>query len=155
MDVVVELDPEEALLRAERNGVLVIPYEANLAEEEWWPAIERWDAACRTAGRASVSLLIDRQSGGARIHFDGTGLPCFAEQRLDGAMGRVLEDIVDGNGFADGPFASWRTVLLPLGSAARVAAKSRRLDRLARDPVEAAAFEDGGKLAIVRRIDAL
>lgn len=155
MDFVVEPDPEEALLRAERSGVLVIPYEANFAEDEWWPTIEQWDAACRAAGHASVSLLIDRESGRARIHFDGKGVRCFAEQRLDGAMGRVLEDVVDGNGFAEGPFASWRTVLLPLRRAGRVAAKARRLDRLARDPVEAAAFEDGGMLAMVRSVHAL
>lgn len=70
-------------------------------------------------------------------------------------MGRVLDDVVDSNGFADGPCANWRTVLLPLGKAVRVAAKARRLDRLARDPVEAAAFEDGRMLGMVRCVHAL
>ena len=155
MELVVEIEAEEAWLQAERTGVLVVPYEAEFAQEEWWPVIDQWRDACHVAGRASVALLIDGNPGRARVHFDGKGLSCFAEDRLDAAMGSVLEDVVDGDGFADGAFATWTTAVLPLAKAGRVAAKARRLDRFARDPVEAVAFEDGGKLEMVRRIHAL
>lgn len=152
MKLLVEFEPEAALSHAERSGVLVVPYEAEFAQEEWCLAVERWEGACRAEGRASIACVIDRNPGRACIHFDGKGLPCFAEERLDSAMSRVLEEVVDGVGFPGGPFASWRTLLLPVAKAVRVAVKARRLDHLARDPLEAAAFEDGGKLGMVVRV---
>ncbi len=155
MDLVVEIETEEAWLQAGSSGVLVVPREAQFAEEEWSELLERWRDASFAERRACVVVFVDRNPGRARVCFDGDGLPCFAGDRLDAAMGRLLEEVVDGNGFADGAFATWTTACLPLAKAGRVAAKARRLDRFARDRAGARAFEDGGEHVTVWQVHAL
>ncbi len=155
MDLVVEIETEEAWLQAESSGVLVVPREAQFAEEEWSELLERWQDACLTARRASVVMFIGSDPGRATVCFDGKGLPSFAGNRLDAAMGRLLEDVVNCAGFADGAFATWTTAALPLAKAGRVAAKARRLEHFARDRAGARAFEDGGEHVTVWQVHAL
>ncbi len=155
MDLVVEIESESAWSQAERSDVLVVPHEAEFAEEEWSELIDRWDSACAARGRATIVVFVNRDPARAAVHFGGKGLPCFAKDRLDAAMARLLEPVVDGNGFADGAFAVWQTVLLPFAKAARIAAKAMRLERFARDPEGARAFEDGGKSVTVWHVHAL
>lgn len=148
MVLVVEVEAEAAWSQAEKNGILVVPYEAQFAEEEWSELIDRWIASAVASGRAGVVLFAEQCGMRATVHFVGTGLPCFAKDRLDAAMGRLLEDVVDGNGFANGEFADWRSTRLPFAKAVAVAEKARELDRFARDPKGADAFE-GGALDIL------
>lgn len=144
MEPLIESDePEGAWHRAQRTGVLVLSH-CVTDDEEWLALIDRWQAACLAERRASIVAFVDGDRSVATVCFDGQGLASFAGDRLDAAMGRLLEETVDGDGFPHGTFATWRTKRLPLAKAGRVTAKARRLERFARDPAGARAFEDGG-----------
>lgn len=155
MELVVEAEPESAWRQAKTSGVLVVPYEAEFAEEEWLPFIEDWQHVCRAYGRASIVIFVDRDPKGAIVSFDDNGVPSFAGPRLDAAMRRLLEDTVNCRGYGDGAFTRWMTRLLPFGKAGRVVAKARRLDRFARDAAGARAFEGGRKDIIVWGVHSL
>lgn len=155
MDVVVEIEPDAALRQAERCGVFVVPAEAEYDDHDWELLVEEWEDAYRARGRASIVVYVELYPTRATVSFDGKGLPCFAGERLDAAMRRMLEQVVNRRGYEDGSFASWMTKSLPLDSAGRVVAKARRLERFARDPVGARAFEDGGKAVTVWSVHAL
>lgn len=155
MEPLVESDDAEvAWHRAQRTGVLVLSHFVT-DEEDWLVLIDRWQAACFAERRASVVAFVDSDRDVACVCFNGQGLPSFAEYRLDAAMGRLLAESVDGDGFAGGAFAAWQTRRLPVVKAGRVVAKARRLDRFARDPAGARAFEDGGKHVTVWEVHRL
>jgi len=147
-------EPDDAWHRAQRTGVLVLSHFVT-DDEEWLALIDRWQAACLDERRASVVAFVDSDRDIASVCFDGQGLTSFARDRLDAAMGRLLTENVDGNGFAGGAFATWQTKRLPSAKAGRVAAKARRLDRFARDATEARAFEVGGEHETVSEVNRL
>lgn len=147
-------DAESAWHRARRTGVLVLSHFVT-DEDEWLALIDRWQAACLAERRASVVAFVDSYRDLASVCFDGQGLPSFARDRLDVAMGRLLEETVDGDGFPHGAFAAWRTKRLPSAKAGRVAAKARRLDRFARDAAGARAFEGADEHVIVSEVNRL
>lgn len=145
MEPLIESDgPDDAWHRAQRTGILVLSHFVT-DDEGWLALIDRWQAACLDERRASVVAFVDSDRDLASVCFDGQGLASFAGDHLDAAMGRLLAESVDGNGFPSGAFATWRTKLLPSAKASRVAAKERRLDRFARDAAGAHAFEVGGE----------
>lgn len=148
MEIVVEGDPDQAWAQAGRTDILVVPYEAKYAEEEWSELVERWDESTRLKGRASVFLFVD-QDGRASIRFNGNGRYCFAKDRLGDRMARLLEDTVDGRGYADGVFGDWSTIKLPFSDAIVLAQKVKDLDRYARNPKGAEAYEDGRMAQLV------
>lgn len=155
MALLIESDePEEAWRRAQRTGVLVLSHFVTDDDEEWLALIDRWQAACHAARRASIVAFVNHR-GLASVCFDGKGLPCFTSARLDAAMGRLLADTVDGNGFADGAFATWQTRRLPLAKAGRVATQAMWLERFSRDPAGAGAFDAGGDQVLVWEVDNL
>lgn len=155
MEPLIESDePEDAWHRAQRTGVLVLSRFVT-DDEEWLALIDRWQAACLAERRASIVAFVDGDRDLASVCFDGQGLPSFARGRLDAAMGRLLEETVDDDGFPHGAFAAWRTKCVPTAKASRVAAKARRLDRFARDPAGAREFEDQGAHVAVREVNDL
>lgn len=156
MELLVENDePENAWLRARRSGVLVLSHFVTGDDEEWLELIDRWQTECLAEQRASIVMFVDSDRDLASVCFDGLGLTSFARGRLDAAMGRLLEETVDGDGFPRGAFTAWRTKRLPTAKAAHVAAKARRLDRFARDPAAARAFEDQGAHVAVWNVHSL
>lgn len=155
MDLVVEIELEAATRQAERTGAFVVPPEAEYGEEDWDLAVEDWEDACRASGRASIVVFIEHHPARATVSFDGARLPCFAGDRLDAAMRRLLEPIVNRRGYEQGPFATWMTRSLSVERADRVVAKARRLERFARDPAGARAFEDGERAVTVWLVHAL
>lgn len=149
MEPLVESDePEDAWRRARQTGVLVLSHFVT-DEEEWLALIDRWHAACLAEGRASIVSFVDSDRGVASVCFDGQGLPSFASDRLDAAMGRLLEQAVDGDGYPSGAFAAWRTKRVPPAKAGHIVAKARQLERFARDPAGAQAYE-AGELDVTR-----
>lgn len=156
MEPLIESDePDDAWHRAQRTGVLVLSHFVTDDDEEWLELIDRWQATCLAERRASIVAFVDNDRDLASVCFDAQGLTSFAGDRLDAAMGRVLEETADGDGFPRGAFAVWRTQRLPLAKAGRVATKVRRLDRFARDATEARAFEVGGEHVTVSEVNRL